>query len=99
MAVIAKDKDACAAIMCYSDPLNIKRTGDAIFMKPDVKKSWIDSNVNFMTEVLTHKFQQNKLQREALIATKKRKLAEASFDRFGGCEKPLKDPDCLIASK
>ena len=98
-AVIAQDKDSCAAIMSSSDPLDIKRTGDAITMKPDIKKSWMNSNIKLMTEALTHKFQQNKLPREALLATQKRKLVEASYDRFWGCGKPLRDPDCLVASK
>jgi len=86
--VIAKDKDACAAILCSSDPLDFKRTGDAIFMKPNKKKSWVDSNVKFMTLSLTHKFQQNMLPRETLIATKKRKLAEDSYDRLWGFGNP-----------
>lgn len=98
-AVKAKDEDACAAIMCSSDPLEIKRTGDAISTSPDIKKSWINSNIQIMTEALTHKFQQNQSSRNALLETNKRKLVEASYDRFWGCGKPLRNPDCMIASK
>ena len=92
-ALISKDKDVCAAIMCSFDPLDIKRTGDTILINTNVKKSWIDYNITFMSEALTHKFQQNKLPHDESTATKKKN------DHFWGCGKPLKDSDSLIVSK
>ena len=85
--------------MCTSDPLETKRIGDAIYMNQETKKSWRSTNKKIMTDALTHKFQQNIQVRKALLETKDQNIVEASYGRFWGCGKPLRDSDSLNEAK
>ena len=98
-AILADDENAAAAIMCTSDPLETKRIGDAIYMNQETNKSWRSTNKKIMTEALTHKFQQSTQARKALLETKELNIVEASYDRFWGCGKPLRDSDSLNEAK
>jgi ribA/ribD-fused uncharacterized protein len=98
-AALVGDIQSETSIMMSTNPLEMKRTGDAIVMQPADRKSWDSVKDSMMKKAVAAKFTQNEVAKQALLNTGTKKLAEASMDKHWGCGKRLRDQDLLTSSK
>ena len=81
--------------MMESDPAEIKRLGKSISRNPAITSSNDQQHgLQIMERALISKFSNPRL-RSFLLATRNKKIIEASYDKFWGSEKGLYDKDCL----